>query len=309
MASTDGSRQPARGGAAYLVCGVLAIASVTIALKESFAAGADPRELASAQVLIAGLLATPFLPGALRGGLARRALLAAAGGGVALALVLAACWEALDRLPAGVAIVLIFCAPAWVAIGQPLFLRQPLRRGEALGGVLAIAGIVVMVGSFDSSLDLAAIGIALTASVTFAAYLVLTQRLEPVSSVAGSAALVLPFAGVAAFALWPGAGVKGLAYLPGDPYAILSALLIFAWAVLLAIGVRRTSAMTAVVVSALEPAIVSVASYFIFSESLSAREIVGGVIVLVGSLLAMLQDARRTEAAPAPALQGHAHGP
>jgi inner membrane transporter RhtA len=271
---------------------VIAISSVTIALKESFSDGADPQELMVAQVLIAGLLATPFLPGALRGGLTRRTLVVAAAAGVALALALAACWEALDRLPAGVAIVLIFCAPAWVAIAQPLFLRQPLGRGEALGGVLAVAGIVVMVGSFDSSLDLTAVAIALTASITFAAYLILTQSLESVGSRVGPAALALPFAGLVAFALWPGAGVRGIEYVSGDFYAILSGFLIFAWAVLLAIGARRTSAMTAVVVSALEPALISVASYLIFSESLAPREIAGGSIVLVGSLLAMFQDVR-----------------
>jgi drug/metabolite transporter (DMT)-like permease len=292
-----------------LVCGVLAISSVTIALKGSFADGADPHQLMVAQTFVAGLLAAPFLPGALRGGVTRRALLAAAAAGLSLALALAACWEALDRLPAGVAIVLIFCAPAWVAIGQPLFLREPLRRGELLGGALAIAGIVVMVGSFDSSLDVTAVGLALTASVTFAAYLVLTQSLDSVQSAAGSAALVLPFAGAAAFALWPGTGVDGLAYLPGDAYAMLAAVLIFAWAVLLAVGVRRSSAMTAVVVSALEPAIVSVASYVIFSESLATREILGGTIVLAGSLLAMMQDARRAEHVPAGALPAQQQGP
>jgi drug/metabolite transporter (DMT)-like permease len=261
-----------------------------------------------AQMLIAGLLATPFLPKAMKGGVSRRLLLAAAAAGVALALALAACWEALARLPAGVALVLIFCAPAWVAIGQPLFLRHPVRRGEALGGALAVAGIVVMVGSFDSSLDLAAVAIALTSSLTFAAYLVLTQSLESVGSAAGSAALVLPFAGLAAFVLWPGSGVSGLEYLPGDFYATLSAFLIFAWGVLLTIGVRRTSAMTAVVVSALEPALVSVASYLIFSESLAAREIVGGSIVLAGALLAMLQGARRAERLAPTALPAQSRG-
>src|SRR6185312_16884649 len=100
----------------------------------------------------------------------------------------------------------------------------------------------------DSSLDLTGVGLALTASVTFAAYLVLTQSLDSVGSVAGSAALVLPFAGVMAFVLWPGAGVEGLGYLPGDVYAMLTPVLIFAWALLLVVGVRRSSAMTAVVV-------------------------------------------------------------
>jgi drug/metabolite transporter (DMT)-like permease len=264
-------------------------------LKESFSQGAVARELMVAQVTIAGVLATAFLPAALRAGVTRRIVATSAGAGVALALALAWCWEAIARLPAGVAVVLVFCAPAWVAIGQPLFLRQPLGRGEALGGALAIAGILVMVGSFDSSLDLTAVGIALASSVAFAAFLVMSQSLGSVGSVAGSAALVLPFAGMAAFALWPGSGVNGFEYLTGDVYATLSAFVIFAWAVLISMGVRRTSAMTAVVVSALEPAVVSVASYLIFSESLATREIAGGSIVLVGSLLAMLQDVRRVE--------------
>jgi drug/metabolite transporter (DMT)-like permease len=295
VVSTDGNAQRSRGGGAYLVCAVFATASVTIALKESFSEGAVARELMVAQVAIAGVLATAFLPAALRAGVTRRTVVTAAAAGIALALALAWCWEAIARLPAGVAVVLVFCAPAWVAIGQPLFLRKPLGRGEALGGALAIAGILVMAGSFNSSLDLTAVAIALASSVTFAAFLVLSQSLESVGSVAGSAALVLPFAGLAAFALWPGAGVRGFEHLTGDFYACLSAVLIFAWAVLVSMGVRRTSAMTAVVVGALEPAVVSVASYLIFSESLATREIVGGSVVLIGSLLAMLQDARRAE--------------
>jgi drug/metabolite transporter (DMT)-like permease len=43
-------------------------------------------------------------------------------------------------------------------------------------------------------------------------------------------------------------------------------------------------------------------SYLFFSEGLRARELVGGSLVLLGALLAMLQDARGAypERAPAP---------
>jgi drug/metabolite transporter (DMT)-like permease len=280
---------------------VVTIAFGTMAVKQALADGSDPREVMVTGQLLAGALAAVFLPRALMG-LPRRLLLMALVASAGLAVTNAAAFEALDRLPAGIVVVLVFCSPIWVAIGQPLFLRSPIGRREGVGAVLVLIGILTMVGSVDPSLDLTGVALGVASSIGFAVFLLGTKPLDGVGSGAGSAALVLPFTGLISLALWPAAGVNGVSELPGTPYVLFVGVAVCVWAVLLAAGLRRTTPMTTVVVSALEPALVTIMSYLFFSEGLRARELVGGSLVLLGALLAMLQDARGAypERAPAP---------
>jgi drug/metabolite transporter (DMT)-like permease len=127
----------------------------------------------------------------------------------------------------------------------------------------------------------------------FAAVLLLAK---PLDSVPLSASMVLPAAGLAAFVIWPSAGVNGLAEFPHIPWAIAVGVLFWLWITLLLAGQRHTSPMAAVVVSAVEPAIVAVLGYLLLSESLGVRDVAGGALLLVGALLAMSDVPRPREA-------------
>ncbi|MEA2420419.1 MAG: hypothetical protein QOE60_2625 [Thermoleophilaceae bacterium] len=271
------------------MCALFTIAIGTMAIKKSYEHGSVAIELAVSQQVTAGALALLLLPRALRSGVSRRQWGHAAAGGVALGVSNVLAFEGFVRLPAGVLLVMLYSSPVWVAIGQSVFLRTPPTRAETVAAVLAVVGIIVMVGSFDPSLDVLGMAYGLTSGILFAASLLLINSLDSVSV---SASLVLPAAGLSVFVLWPSAGVAGLADYPDAPYAVAVGFLFWLWITLLLAGQRRTSPMTAVVVSAVEPALVAVLGYVLLSESLRARELIGGACLLVGALLAMASQVR-----------------
>jgi drug/metabolite transporter (DMT)-like permease len=282
-ASRSGSGPP------LLFCSLFVISAGTIALKKAYENGSVAVELAVSQQVTGGVLALLLLPRALRGGLSRRQWACAAAAGATLAVSNVAAFEGFARLPAAILLIFLYSSPLWVAIGQAVFLRTPPTRNETIAVCLAVAGVAVMVGSTDSHLDLAGVALGLLSGILFATTLLLAK---PLDSVPLSASVVLPAAGLVAFVIWPGAGVSGLAEYPHMPWAVAVGVLFWLWMTLLLAGQRHTSPMAAVVVSAVEPAIVAVLAYLLLSESLGVRELAGGAILLGGALLAMSDQHR-----------------
>jgi drug/metabolite transporter (DMT)-like permease len=280
-------------GPPLLFCSLLVISAGTMALKKAYEDGSVALELAVSQQITAGALALLLLPWALGAGVSRRQWAYAAAAGATLAVSNAAAFEGFERLPAAILLIFLYSSPVWVAIGQALFLRTPPSRRETIAVCLAVVGIAVMVGSTDSRLDLVGVALGLLSGMLFAAVLLLAK---PLDSVPLSASMVLPAAGLAAFVIWPSAGVNGLAEFPHIPWAIAVGVLFWLWITLLLAGQRHTSPMAAVVVSAVEPAIVAVLGYLLLSESLGVRDVAGGALLLVGALLAMSDVPRPREA-------------
>jgi drug/metabolite transporter (DMT)-like permease len=107
--------------------------------------------------------------------------------------------------------------------------------------------------------------------------------------------------------LWLGgrAELEGLARLPAGTLVLVGLPLILAlgattaiWAVTVGIGLQATDAVTAAIVVDLEPVLVAVLAFVLLDEGLSAREIVGGLIVLA-ALAALAIQARSDAGASA----------
>ena len=79
-------------------------------------------------------------------------------------------YEAMDRIPLGVAVTFEFIGPLGVAVAGS---RRAL---DVLWVVLAAAGIVLLADYGGGSLDPAGVAFALAAGVLWAAYIVLSQR-------------------------------------------------------------------------------------------------------------------------------------
>jgi drug/metabolite transporter (DMT)-like permease len=83
----------------------------------------------------------------------------------------------------------------------------------------------------------------------------------------------------------------------------LSAALILAigattaiWAVLVGFGLQATDSVTAAIVVGVEPVLVAVLAFVLLGEDLSARELVGGLILLAALAATTLQVARDASA-------------
>jgi drug/metabolite transporter (DMT)-like permease len=67
-------------------------------------------------------------------------------------LVMGLLFMAMETISAPTAAILLFTQPIWVALLSRLVLGEPLARFRAFGLLFGIAGVTLMIGSFDKSL-------------------------------------------------------------------------------------------------------------------------------------------------------------
>ena len=219
-----------------------------------------------------------------------RALRLALAFGVALGLMNLCFYEALDRIPLGVAVTIEFAGPVSVAVA---FSRRAL---DLVWVALAAAGIVLLADPFGSGgVDPTGLALILGAALCWAVYIVLAQRTTLVFS--GSTGLAL-----AAAVAWLVPLVPGLTEGGGDLLAP-GALLVGAAAVALLSSVipytleteslRRLPAHVFGVLMSLEPAVAALAGFVVLGQRLGARE-----LFAIGLVIAASVGVTRTAALP-----------
>ncbi|MFJ7176600.1 EamA family transporter [Streptomyces massasporeus] len=272
-----------------------------VAAKPLIEAGLDPLHVVWLRVAGAALVMLP-LAVRHRALLRRRPGLLAGFGLLAVAGVQACYFAALSRIPVGVALLIEYLAPALVLGWVRFVQKRPVTRAAAVGVVLAVGGLACVVEVW-SGLGFDALGLllALGAACCQVGYFVLSDQ----GSDAGDEAPD-PL-GVIAYGLLVGAAVltvvarpwtmdwsvlQRTASMDGRPVA---AVVLLAWIVLVAtvvayvtgvFSVRRLSPQVAGVVACLEAVIATVLAWVLLGEHLSAPQIAGGAIVLVGAFIA-----------------------
>ncbi|MCD9880449.1 EamA family transporter [Streptomyces guryensis] len=314
--SSGGSRGRSAGLGLALVSAV-AFGGSGVAAKPLIEAGLDPLHVVWLRVVGAALV---MLPVAVRHRalLRRRPALLAGFGLLAVAGVQACYFAAISRIPVGVALLVEYLAPALVLGWVRFVQRRPVTRAAALGVVLAAGGLACVVEVW-SGLSFDAIGLllALGAACCQVGYFVLSDQ----GSEAGDDAPD-PL-GVIAYGLLIGSVVltaaarpwtmdwsvlTGTARMDGTPVA---AFLLLAWIVLIStvlsyvtgvLSVRRLSPQVAGVVACLEAVVATVLAWVLLGEHLSAPQIVGGGVVLVGAFIA--QSSAPAKGSPQPVASG-----
>ncbi|MFI1568440.1 EamA family transporter [Streptomyces sp. NPDC020490] len=284
-----------------------------VAAKPLIEAGLDPLHVVWLRVAGAALV---MLPVAVRHRALprRRPALLAGFGLLAVAGVQACYFAAISRIPVGVALLVEYLAPALVLGWVRFVQRRAVTRAAALGVVLAVGGLACVVEVWSGlSFDALGLVLALGAACCQVGYFVLSDQ----GSDAGDDAPD-PL-GVIAYGLLTGAAVltvvarpwgmdwsvlAGTADMNGTPVA---AGLLLAWIVLVAtvlayvtgvLSVRRLSPQVAGVVACLEAVIATVLAWVLLGEHLSAPQIVGGAVVLVGAFIAQSSAPARGSAEP-----------
>jgi drug/metabolite transporter (DMT)-like permease len=292
----------ARGaGLGLALASAVAFGGSGVAAKPLIEAGLDPLHVVWLRVAGAALVMLP-LAVRHRALLRRRPGLLAGFGLLAVAGVQACYFAAISRIPVGVALLVEYLAPALVLGWVRFVQRRPVTRAAALGVVLAVGGLACVVEVW-SGLGFDALGLllALGAACCQVGYFVLSDQ----GSDAGDEAPD-PL-GVIAYGLLVGAAVLTLvarpwtmrwsvltdtADLDGTPVA---AAVLLGWIVLVAtvlayvtgvLSVRRLSPQVAGVVACLEAVIATVLAWVLLGEHLSAPQIAGGAVVLVGAFIA-----------------------
>ncbi|MFF8943745.1 DMT family transporter [Streptomyces sp. NPDC014864] len=316
MRTSESSRSRSGKGAGIGLALVSAVAfgGSGVAAKPLIEAGLDPLHVVWLRVTGAALVMAP-LAVRHRALLRRRPALLLGYGLLAVAGVQACYFAAISRIPVGVALLVEYLAPALVLGWVRFVQRRPVTRAAALGVVLAVGGLACVVEVW-SGLGFDALGLlfALGAACCQVGYFILSDHGgEP-----GGAAAPDPL-GVIAYGLLVGAAALTAVARPWtmdwtvlahtarmDGSAVPAAALL-AWIVLVAtvlayvtgvLSVRRLSPQVAGVVACLEAVIATVLAWVLLGEHLSAPQVVGGVVVLLGAFIAQSSAPAKSSTEP-----------
>ncbi|MEV7387729.1 EamA family transporter [Streptomyces sp. NPDC091215] len=288
-------------GLSLAIGSALAFGGSGVAAKPLIEAGLAPLHVVWLRVAGAALVMLPLavrhrdLP-------RRRPALLAGFGLLAVAGVQACYFAAISRIPVGVALLVEYLAPALVLGWVRFVQRRPVTRAAALGVVLAAGGLACVVEVW-SGLRFDALGLllALGAACCQVGYFVLSDH---GGDEGGEGADPL---GVIAYGLLVGAGLLTVVARPWEmDWSVLGgsarmngvsvpAAALLVWIVLVAtvvayitgvLSVRRLSPQVAGVVACLEAVVATVLAWVLLGEHLSAPQVLGGVIVLVGAFIA-----------------------
>lgn len=270
------------------------------------------RSLGSAVVLVAALvLLGPRIRRPRGRELAALALL----GIVGMAMVQWLYFVAISRLPVGLALLVEYTAPVLVALWARFVLHEQVRARLWWALAACMAGLMLVAQVGDGiRLDVLGLVAAGAAAVSLATYYLLGDRLLKTRDALSTQTWSMVFAAAFWLVLQPiwtfDAGVLARDVdLPGAlEGTALPLWALVTWVVLLGtvvpyvlilVGVARLGAARTGVIGMLEPVAASATAWVVLGESMTAVQLRGGAIVLVG--VALAETARRSPTvAPAP---------
>jgi inner membrane transporter RhtA len=239
--------------------------------------GAVLLRLATASVLLVAIW-RPRL-----GGRTRHELVLVVAFGLDLAGMNLSFYEALHRIPLGIAVAIEFIGPLAVAVAGSR------RRIDVLWVVLAAAGILALTHGGTHSLDPAGVAFALGAGALWAAYILLNKRLG--SAFEGGTGLALAMC-VGSLAALPFGVIDGGSNLlalhtlaAGAAVGMLSSAIPYS---LELEALRSIPTRVFGVLMSLEPAMAALAGLIILGQSLTARALIGIGLVVAASAGASL---------------------
>ena len=277
----------------------LAIASMSIiqlgaALSEPLFDRIGPSGTVVLRLVFAALILWPFVRPRLRGR-SRADLRAAVALGVCSGALTLAFFEAISRIPLGVAVTIEFLGPLGVALAGSRHARDVIWVALAGGGV----ALLTLGDGAGEPIELAGVLFALLSGCCWAAYIVLTKQVGArwqgfdglAVSLAVAALVSLPFGvtGAGGDLLQPGvllAGIGLALLMPLIPYALEL------------VSLRRLPTALFGVIMSLEPAIAALLGFLVLSQSLAVTGIVAIAMVVVASAGATL-SAREPDEVPA----------
>jgi len=202
----------------------------------------------------------------------------AAAFGLTLAGMNLAFYEALDRIPLGIAVTLEFVGPLGVAVAAS-------RRALDVAWVaLAAGGILLLADLGGGSVDGAGVALALLAGCFWAAYILVNERVGRAFAGGDGLALAMAFA---TFLLVPvGVAGGGDALLDPRVLAIGAAVAMLSSAIPYSLeleALRRIPPGVFGVLMSLEPAVAALAGLAILDEVLGLREWTGIALIVAAS--------------------------
>jgi drug/metabolite transporter, DME family len=301
-------------GYAYIVAAALLWATIGPSARFALQAGIAPLEIGFWRATIAGLLFA--LHAGVRGrlGIARADLPVV--GAFALLGVTVFYWSyfrAVQLGGAALAAILLYTAPAWVALAAALWLDERLTVRKSVAVALTLAGIALVAfgsgpavasGASIATTRVAALAWGLLSGLAYAGYYLFGKRYFGRYEASTLFAYALP---VGALLLLP---AVRFAPKSGHEWLVLAFLAVvptYGAYLLYSFGLARIEATRAATVATLEPVAAAALAYVVWGEALRTVGYVGAALVLAGVLVVATE--REPREAVAPPHEGPAPGP
>lgn len=236
------------------------------------AAGAALLRLAFAAAILVAVW-RPRVAGREKGDLWLAAAFGATLGGMNLAI-----YEAIERIPLGIAVTIEFAGPLAVAV------LASRRRLDVLWAVLAAAGILVLADPGGGEVELAGVLFALVAAVCWGLYIVIAARAG--QRFRGSDGLALAMTLGVLVPLVPGIVSGGTGLLDGEVLAIALGVALLSSVIPYSLeteALRRMPKNVFGVLMSLEPGVAALAGFLVLSQDLGPRELLAIGLVVTAS--------------------------
>ena len=200
--------------------------------------------------------------------------------GVGLAVLNVTFFEAIDRMPLGLAVTFAFLAPLAVAIAGS-------RRRSDIGFALLAAAGVVILGGIDRPSSIAGVGFAVAAGCAWVGVAFAAQHVGRRTRNVEGLALAIPIAAVVCLPLGVGhiGALDARALALGFVIAVGGLILPYA---LELEALRRLQPRTVAVVYSVDPAIAVLVGLVALGQTLTGPEVIGVIAVVVASAGATL---------------------
>ncbi|MDR0489394.1 MAG: EamA family transporter [Propionibacteriaceae bacterium] len=252
---------------------------------------AGPLTMAWLRVTMAGLILIPFVRPRLRGRTRRDWLVL---GGYALALIgmNVTFYQAIARIPIGLAVTIEFLGPLGVAVAKSRGVRDLLWVGLAAAGV-------VLLGWSPGSLTVTGVIFALIAGACWAAYILITPHVgvrwseaEPVLLATAFGALVLV---VPVLTLYADRLMNPWVWIIGLLVGLLSSVIPY---ILELTALKTLDQRIFSILMSIEPAMAALSALVILGERLSATDVLAMTCVIAASIGITWTAARQNSSKP-----------
>jgi DME family drug/metabolite transporter len=292
-------------GYAYIIAAALLWATIGPAARFALRAGIEPLEMSFWRAAIAGLLFA--LHAAVRGRLRiERGDLPAVGGFAVLGVTIFywSYFRAVELGGAALAAILLYTAPAWVALAAALWLGERLTVRKSAAVALTLAGIAlvafgsgtgVTADAGGSPARVAALAWGLLAGVAYAAYYLFGKRYFARYEASTLFAYALPIGAVLllpAVTFAPKSSAEWLVLLFLAVVPTYGAYLLYSF------GLTRVEATRAATVATLEPVAAAALAYLVWGEALRGLGYLGAALVLAGVLVVATEREPRAAVEP-----------
>jgi inner membrane transporter RhtA len=216
--------------------------------------------------------------------------------GLALGAMNLCIYEAMDRIPLGIAVTFEFLGPLGLAVALS---RKPL---DLLWVALAALGVLGLADPSGGGLDAAGVAFALAAGALWAAYIVLSQRTGAVFP--GGQGLAIAMVVGAVFVAPLGIAGAGGDLLQPELFGVLLAVALLSSVLPYSLEIealRTVPPRVFGVLMSIDPAIAALAGLIVLGQDLAAREWAAIGLVVIASAGASLTATRASAPAATPA--------